>query len=389
MKKQIVGTVLFVTVLLTTGLASGTWRQTEDKRDIRAQSITSSLPRTTRRESELFGHEKGGAQAFCLMRIHCQPEILPLEADPLSTLLNSPSVKLRIREELGAEGLHFEVALLSGSPFRGPLFQLDLFGDVSDEVAGEIFKVVADRLDKTLDEEYARAIGMLEEQRARMKEAQTQSEQQLIILKKQARKLRDEAGVSDLSRDKILDRARDLEEDRQNLEIEQVGLQARKEAIQKELAQRAGMNADRAANDNIRQELREILKLREEKAASGLTADKKIEAREELVHARIELARREEALAGAGGEMLAAMSSQLSELAIQSAQIEAQLKYVGRQRDRHRSLLDLADKYDLDTMKLNMELAERSYRRMSERLQDLKEHRIQMTEPSVSLVGGE
>jgi hypothetical protein len=131
------------------------------------------------------------------------------------------------------------------------------------------------------------------------------------------------------------------------LQLQNAGIQARREAIERRVDEVRGQAADAVDNDEIIKELRAILEIREKQLKAvravhetGTTTEaelRKVEA--EVAQARIDLLKsKRDAELRAGGAALQELNNELSRLVIQSAETEAQLKanqeMMGALRDR-------------------------------------------------------
>jgi hypothetical protein len=126
------------------------------------------------------------------------------------------------------------------------------------------------------------------------------------------------------------------------LELEVAGIDARRQALQEQIAMIREEASKRLSEDVVTQELqklvgageRNLAQLQQSAAAGGVSVAELAEAEKNLAQARIDLARRREELSKqAGSGQLEEFTKELSHLAIDKAEKEAQLQIVRRQLD--------------------------------------------------------
>lgn len=109
-------------------------------------------------------------------------------------------------------------------------------------------------------------------------------------------------------------------------------------------------------------------------------------ALERLVKTKLELARQKEATAqSAGGELLTKFSSELSEMSIRSAELEARLVITRDQLGKVDAQLAQARASFPQT--IERELAMRSLKQSEERLYDLRQGLANLQPPTVTIIG--
>jgi len=390
-------------------------------------------------------------QAQCLIKITCDPETLLLNEDTIKILLTSPRVGVQAaREVLGMSGdldnyaqIYFHLvgsqtigkarrttAKRSSSPggaisdsitrripgrpiLRTPgmrdipgvsqetllgVVQLQIFDSDSPARAEELLASICARLEKALVEANNKRSNKLQEQAEFAEKQYRQANKKVMVWQSRQRRFTAEAGVSDLSRGKILDEIRGLEKEKRELEMDMAGLQARREALEKQIGRRGDEASKKLKDDPVARELEEIVKVREiefrrvgKLVAKGVTSEReRNDAREKLARAKAELALRREALTKrADGDVLGKFNTELAELSIELAEQQGRLKMVNEHlaRIRDKKLLALADEFEREVMlklPLAMEDAERAFQWHSE----LRRQKDAVRPPTVTVIGG-
>jgi len=192
---------------------------------------------------------------------------------------------------------------------------------------------------------------------------------------------------------------RDLARDVQRLEIDLTSMEARRGAIQVQIA-RTMEEVDLAVKeDRVTQQLEEILAMTARALAQeegqyasqhpALEGSEAIrELREQVARAKIELAKRREEIArSAGGARLEMFNSDLSQIAIDSAEKQAQLGVMRRQLEETQQELVRASKFDLQAARVRivkeaLDIAER-------RVAELKTRLANLRPPAVAVIGAD
>lgn len=184
---------------------------------------------------------------------------------------------------------------------------------------------------------------------------------------------------------------RDLSNQIRNLEMQMAGMEARRQAIEEQIA-RTRDEADRKlAQDTVTKELQILVEmietrlsaLRKQVDAGQLPQSELAPAMENLTRARIELAKRQEELRrDAGGGRLDSLNSELSQMAIQTAEQRARLEIFRTQLDETQRRLARASAFDpqaarLRTARQALDIAERQ-------IAELTSRRVQLARPSVT-----
>jgi hypothetical protein len=146
----------------------------------------------------------------------------------------------------------------------------------------------------------------------------------------------------------------------QALELDLGGIDARRKAIQEQMAVTRKEEGKRLAQDVVTQELQRVLGTSEQGLArfkeSGAPGQAYVaQAEESVAKARIDLARRQEELSRqAGGGQLEEFTKELSRLVIDKAEKEAQLQIVRKQLDEVQRQLAQALTFDPEAARLRM-----------------------------------
>lgn len=389
--------------------------------------------------------ERPGAEVRCLVRIACDPSILPLDVETVEVLLTSPGVGVAAVREVMPEGKLGENVEISfytlgsrqreeglpaggmgapgmvpgmmmpgpggprggrGARLREPVsvpgvlsgvVEVWIMGGQTDQAA-KLLAVVCKRLEGAL----AGAYKVQAEQLGREKEVAdaqlTDAQAGLQRLQEAQRELTTKAGVSDLSREKVLDEIREFEQQKREHKMELVGLRARRMALEQAVNRISLSVKDRLAKDPIAMDLARIVGLREQHITKMDTPEtgktetvESIKLGEMLTEARLQLAERREALSRqAGGEVLGKLTGELAELSIDAATAEGRLVHITKQlaEIKGKGLLELADTYEREVavrLPLAVEAVEQAIRRQGELSRQMQAGRA----PTVTVIGGE
>jgi hypothetical protein len=348
----------------------------------------------------------GTHEASCIVRISSDRHLLPINDDLIQSLLvSTPVYREAVREILGTEGAHED-----GVVIRFKLLQqwvseeATIVGEVHVAIGSEWPRVAEEFLAdvcKRLERALAR-VGEADE--ARLQEGLAQLDAQLEQvngrfekLDEVRRKLWEQAGRADLSRERIEDLIRQLEEDKADFELKLAGASAREQALLQQIA-RIGHKAEEAAQESgVVAELRKVVELREKRLEQAqrrfdegvVSAQEVGELQEQLALARAELAKHEEQVGErVGGGTLGGLNQQLAELSIEAAELEAALKHVRERLGeiQAKGLLELADRYERD-FEIPLELAKDTFRALSKERQSLADGLRTARPPEVLVIG--
>lgn len=194
----------------------------------------------------------------------------------------------------------------------------------------------------------------------------------------------------------LIARRRDLSNQIRSLEMQMAGMEARRQAIEEQIA-RTRNEADRKlAQDTVTKEFQTLVQmmevrlsqLRKQVDAGQLPQSELTPAMENLTRARIELAKRQEELRkDAGGGRMDEFASQLSQMAIQTAEQRARLEVYRGQLDETQRQLARASAFDpqvarLRTARQALDIAERQ-------ITELTNRRVRLTRPSVTVMAAD
>lgn len=170
------------------------------------------------------------------------------------------------------------------------------------------------------------------------------------------------------------------------LELDLAGLEARRRAIQKQIARTKDEAGRKLKDDTVTRELEKLVQmhidtvsmLKKQAGDDWVSLTELAQANENLTRAKIELARRREELGkSAGGARLEGYNDELSQMAIDMAEKEARLDLLQRQLEDVRRQLSRARQFDPAAARARMatetlNLSERRVTELRQRLADLR-----------------
>lgn len=360
--------------------------------------------------------------ASCLIKVTCDPAILPLSEDALQALLSSTGVTRQAWREVLGEFCP------SGEPDKGTLTVtftlLNDSGQATSRPAGAnpaltfVPNTIMGRLE-VMSLEYGGAVEIMAHVCARLQAVldeayignQDQLDEQLNIATKEmidaARELREsqeyrskwcaENGRNDLSRESLLNQSNELEKVKQRLEMEVAGLQARRDALQQRIAE-IGKRATASAPEKdpmvlalkfklqAMQKQLQILRQKREVVAG----DKYSEYDKEVAIVEAEAAldqHIQKATAAAGGESMARLNDELADAAIETTQKLAQLEQVRKQLKTISDVLTRADDYELK-VDVMLPLVKQAYQAAWARREEMARVIRALRQPVVTVIGG-
>jgi len=169
---------------------------------------------------------------------------------------------------------------------------------------------------------------------------------------------------------------------------------ARRQAIEQQIAELNKRIDERIGADLLLKDLQQLVEaltkdqnqIRKMVETGRVPASDVTGALERLVKTKLELARQKEATAqSAGGELLTKFSSELSEMSIRSAELEARLVITRDQLGKVDAQLAQARASFPQT--IERELAMRSLKQSEERLYDLRQGLANLQPPTVTIIG--
>jgi hypothetical protein len=215
------------------------------------------------------------------------------------------------------------------------------------------------------------------------------------LLKRQSM-LRDIAGGGNLSRNTVLARISDINQDLQALKMQKASNDAMIKQTSNRIAQTGRSVQEQLKADAITTELESIIKLNEEQLAA---VQQQVKARiasaaeiaqpsEKLARARIELAmRRQELSKSAGGDLLASLNDELASLAIGATQYDAQMQSLQEQLRETEGLVTKADDYEL--LSLKADIIRHGLQESLLWRDQLERRKNMLLPPVISVIGGE
>ena len=340
----------------------------------------------------------------CPMQVTFNWETLILGEKTVEQIFNSPFV----RAQEGFEGIHVELNGSTGKPGLSTFF-VELHGekDITAAEAADIFEKLAEQLRKTVQKDF---LAKKDKVQQRLQEAEDRKQNariELFGLKEQQRNLRESAGHINLEKGDILARIGQLQDNAQETRMEFEIIDARRKAIDEQIY-RLNEKIDMAlANDTTLDELGKILQYRHEyieklseqkRLLTEKSAEEELDIplerqmlkeRQKLAEIRIGLAERQEHLREmAGGGMLGELNNQMTNIAIESAELHARLKFVTEELERIEkgNILELA--YQMEQTEFDVKMAEHAYRRAFDQITNIKMELAKMASlPTVTVLG--
>jgi hypothetical protein len=198
-----------------------------------------------------------------------------------------------------------------------------------------------------------------------------------------------EADLQDLAQQR-----RDLTRDIQNIEMELASMQARRNAIEKQIARTHTELRHKQEGDEITEELAKIVQTNEgllgqlelQVRAGQMPESGLAKAKEAVMKAKIELARRQEDLAWkAAGGQLNQYTQELSEMAVNTAETQARLVWLHKQLEETQVQLDQASRFDPKAAQIRV--AQGALAVAEDRVMELNRRLADLEPPVVTLIG--
>ncbi len=351
----------------------------------------------------------GVAPRSCIMRIACDPATLELHHDSVLRLVTTVCDKV-----------YADYTDQASVPDRWEnVLQLDWLGPPDDEqgVDGVLIAIAhvpwdavgmdaprtgfwqALAAEAQIVLQQASGLGV-ERLQAQLDEADGVMKASLAEMRKlqdRYRQMCDQAEMSDLSMDGVVNALRELEERREEDALEVASMGARKEAIVAQIAEIGERAA--TAEDPLVAEMEAIvagLEGRVKRAqalvdANQATGDEILKAREQLLQARLRLMERQEVRQHrAGGAQLEQLNAQLADVSISAHEAESRLEWVTQRLAalRENEVRTLAHEYERE-IALRLPLLEGQAREAQMRILDLKENLQSHRLPTVTLLGSQ
>jgi len=357
--------------------------------------------------------------ASCVVQIASDHRAVPIDAKLVEFLLDStPVADAAVREVLGANapdrrrGIDIVFQPIASDTVAKGLAPpssttlrvvaasiLVIVDEPLPPVAAELLNCVVKRLEAAVRAADAGEADVLRSRLAAVEAELAAVEQRFARIRTVQQELTEKAGQSDLSRARIENTVRDLEQMKASLELKLAGSKAREAALTDQLA-RVHKSVEAALQQSeVAAELQKIVEIRErevarirdlvnERGSSPQQLDKALEA---LAQARAELAHyREQASQNQGGGVLADLNRQLIDLNVEAVETEAQLRAIqGRLADmRARGLLDLAELYERE-VEMERSFAEQALRDLMSERERLTRQLRELRPPELRVIGGQ
>ncbi|MCZ6816769.1 MAG: hypothetical protein O7F76_08790, partial [Planctomycetota bacterium] len=207
----------------------------------------------------------------------------------------------------------------------------------------------------------------------------------------------DQADHADLRRDMLFLTIGDLQSRRRTLEMERVAREARRAALERQLAKSAMRIKEATETDSALLELQKVVEIRtkqlariDELVAAMAVSEPEVDAcREQLAQAKYQLARqRQIAAANLGGDQLAGLNGELTSLIIDDAETEARLGFLSMELDKMKALLSVADRYEIE-ISLSLPMARDDLESTLRQLSKLKRTLAAFQKPVVRAIGAD
>jgi hypothetical protein len=364
--------------------------------------------------------------AGCLLKITCDPAIFPLDMDTVNALINSAGVTRaafrevmlnKDREDIEEPGNGVLEVLFEpmGDAAAGSRYRQSLANEgtsslktilgrltVKSESYGGAVVILAHictRLQDVLNKTYGARLQSLKMQVGSADEEVAETEKRLVELQKYRSDWCAKYGQNDLSRPALLGQSNELEKEKQRLEMELAGQQARHDALQQRIAeigkQVTALPPEKDPMVNALQLKLTMLRQRQERVKAleqsrlGPTSAPAVDdVAVQVAMAEAELLQQyRKATAAAGGDTLARLNEQLADDSIATTQSRAQLKQVQAHLDNIAKLLASADEYERKVDVL-LPLARQAYEAAVARQQMLQSEIKALQPPVVTVIGG-
>ncbi|MCP4251334.1 MAG: hypothetical protein GY778_30225, partial [bacterium] len=304
-------------------------------------------------------------QASCLLKITWDPDTLPLGDESLNMLVESSGVAGQATHEVLGQRVHeFGRNFDPGAPVQVEFAPADFTRDAGKilaklavvidrdpdfdvkPAAEELMTAIARRLRATLHQANESDLQHLHERFAQAEQEVAEIAERLDRLQELRRRLCDEAGRADLSREDIVDELRGLELTRREIQMQRAAEAARRKALEEQIA-RIGQGLEtRVDEDPVVTELEKVVKLHElhlnrmrELIANRTASEAELaSAQERVAMAKVHLfEQRQRLLDQAGAGRLAEFNNHLTDVSIDAAEIEARLSFITQQIDAIRA----------------------------------------------------
>jgi hypothetical protein len=366
-------------------IAGVAWAQTPPPADAKSQDAVSNTL-SARCRITLENQPPWLSDVCDLLHVHEEEVVL----GPVHEILGpdvSPEEWVHVEcERRGLVGPH-AVSSLIAVELRGEAREIK-------PMAMELLAAIGRRIEARAARAAAAGRAELEKDVQRAAQELETAREAFLALQQLQREILDSAGLAHLSREHVLERIRSLDECRLTLEMELAGVQARRQALQEQIA-RIGQDAEKAVDDEIASELERVVALRGKElervralAERGQASDMEVgRYEEEWATAKVQLlTHREEARHRHGGDLLHRFNEELATLSIEAADMEARMSVLNQQctEIKAANLLGLADRYERE-VKLNWEPAFHAVEEARARLREASRALADFREPKVTV----
>jgi len=201
---------------------------------------------------------------------------------------------------------------------------------------------------------------------------------------------------ADISVQMLLETRHSLLRDKQTLELDVARLEARRSAIEQQVAIVGSEVAGKVGADPVTVELQRLLELqvqfltrtKELVEAEAVSEAALADAEEKLARAKIELAKRREDLSkSAGGDQIAKFSGELTTLTIDLAEKKAELQVISTQLNQTQKQLTAVSASDPEVSKIRF--VAQAFGMAERRLNELEARLANLQEPTVTVLGAD
>ena len=366
----------------------------------------------------------------CLIKVSCDPLVLPMGASTLEALLNTTGVvNQAAREVFGDQDFaafrdRFQVGFspISGSAagesappgdmMRTPgaalpgevsphtvfgLLQVIADGDDMIAASEKLLTSVCERLRKVLLEAHHTEEEQLKARVAVAEEEVNRARRRIEELYLQRRERESEAGDESLTPESAMERSRQLSAETRKLEMELAGMQARREALQQRIAEATARVQATVSDEHpmIKAHKAKLVALRDElerleaKSKAGIAPTNEVIAgKANLAMAEAELQHQlDQVRAQAGGEQIGVLNDELADLSVDTTEREARLRFLKEELNKARESLARAHEYDIP-VKIKLPLARQFYEFARIRLEEFQRQARTIQPPVVTVIGG-
>ena len=353
-------------------------------------------------------------QARYLVQITWQPEYLPFGDEVLYALLESSTVQSKpLTDVLGIaydgkmpEGVAIDASYLG--PVRDIadtrvsilLFEAEVDPDFGEDIkpaAAEYLRRVCAELREALLELSEQSLRPLHMKLAVLQEEVDLARDRVSELQQKDEALHAQAGQQDLDRDAVMARLKDVRDEQGMLRMELAMQNARRIAVEEQIAEITDKTAKLAETDPVLEELRRVVEIRrgqmdriQTMSENGVApADEVAEYKERLVMAEMQLAERRQQLPATIGEGVAAeLNKQLYQINIEEAERAARLDALEAQLAETAPLLALANVYGRE-VRDQLSMARRDLERAQREMSELQRMLRLVIPPEVTIIGDE